>query len=456
MNEKEDNLEDPNTATKKNTNDSINKIKFGNSETQARLQEMTPPSTAKEIMTCDSAVAKGADRWILFFGKTIGRFNVQTDLNIAMQILEIANIESIKRDYLSTHHLFQVYCETYKIISRSQFESIINLISKNSSWFPLQKSEKGLELTKLGLYLLLTYKKLKSETLAMRKYGDFDEVYFLIENIRTFCHFDDYGMEVEVGYSLIYTLKKLVKKLQSKGDLLVKEPKLKDWMKNIYELIDKLIVFQGSRDYQDGDLKMQQKVTITIQLIEAIRGFFGILHKQFEYIVFDTSRVFFDKPFNEMEKHIFNHLDEWSLKFYQSELSAIPVQFAMRLNRFYLRRGLHNFFDKKKKLTFDDLPDTPSADLEEKEMDLNKIQEEEIHSLKKMLFERGCQLGPCLDYLIIQDKNPVKLVEKSLAFHILANEKKISLDKDIEKIKDDSNNIEMIWARNFSINKELK
>jgi hypothetical protein len=65
-------------------------------------------------------------------------------------------------------------------------------------------------------------------------------------------------------------------------------------------------------------------------------------------------------------------------------------------------------------------------------------------------------MGPCLDYLIIQDKNPVKLVEKSLAFHILANEKKISLDKDIEKIKDDINNIEMIWARNFSINKELK
>ncbi|MHA1149199.1 MAG: hypothetical protein ACTSR8_13250 [Promethearchaeota archaeon] len=433
---------------------SINKLKFGNSETQARLSEMIPPSTAEEIMNCDSIEAKGADKWILHFGKVIGNFNKQEELNLAMRILEIANIESIKMDYLSFSHLFQVYCEKYEEPNKNQFKDVLNSITKNSSLSPLSKSNEGLELTKLGAYLLLTYKKLKSETLSMRKYGEFDEVYLLIENIRTYCHFDDYGMEVEVGYSLIYTLRKLVKKLQMKGDLLVKEPKLKKWMNNIYNLIDKLILFQESQDFQEGDLKMKQKVTITNQLIEAIREFFRILHKQFEFEIFDTSRILFDKPFNNMENYILNNTDDWVSKFYGSAYSAIPVQYAMKLNRFYLKKALNNFFDKKKKLTFDELPEDPTSVPEEKEIDLNKIQEKEIHSLKKKLFERGAQLCPCLDYLVIQDKNPVKLVEKSLAFHILAKERKISLNTDFEIIKDEINNIKKISAREFDLYKE--
>jgi len=448
MNEKNSQSDD---SKEKN---SINKLKFGNSETQARLSEMTPPSTAEEIMTCESIEAKGADKWILHFGKVIGNFNKQEDLNLAMRILEIATIESNKMDYLSFSHLFQVYCEKYEEPDKNQFKEVLNSISKNSSLSPLSKSNEGLELTKLGAYLLLTYKKLKSETLSMRKYGEFDEVYLLIENIRTYCHFDDYGMEVEVGYSLIYTLRKLVKKLQMKGDLLVKEPKLKKWMDNIYDLIDKLILFQESRDFQEGDLKMKQKVTITNQLVEAIREFFSILHKQFEFEVFDTSRILFDKPFNNMENYILNNTDDWVSRFYGSTYSAIPAQYAMKLNRFYLKKALNNFFDKKKKLTFDELPEDPSSIPEEKEINLNKIQEKEIHSLKKKLFERGAQLCPCLDYLVIQDKNPAKLVEKSLAFHILAKEKKISLNPDFEIIKDEINNIKKISAREFDLYKE--
>lgn len=431
------------------------RIVFGTPEMQSRLSEITPPSSAIEIMSCNSADAKGADRWILFFGKTIGNYNTQKDLNTAMQILEIANIENVKNDYLSKHQLYQVYCETYEKIERKQFEKILELLIGSSSWFPLQKNDYGLELTKLGMYLLLTYKKLKSETLSMRKFGDFDEVYILIENIRTFCHFDDYGMEVEVGYSLIYTLRKLVKKLQSKGDLLVKEPKLKKWMANIYELIDKLILFQGSRDFQEGDLKVQQKINISNQLIEAIREFFGILSKQFEYRVFDVTRVLFDKPFHRMESYILEHFNEWGKRFYQSKKTALPVQFAMKLNRFYLKKALHNFLDNKKKLTFDELPDTPTDKLQEKEIDLNVVKEEEIQALKESLFERGKQLGPCLDYLVIQDKDPLRLLEKSLAFHILAKEKKVQFNKEVEVVKDEINNIEVIWARIFNIIKEV-
>jgi len=71
------------------------RIVFGTPEMQSRLSEITPPSSAIEIMSCNSADAKGADRWIPFFGKTIGNYNTQKDLNTAMQILEIANIESL-------------------------------------------------------------------------------------------------------------------------------------------------------------------------------------------------------------------------------------------------------------------------------------------------------------------------------------------------------------------------
>jgi len=57
---------------------------------------MTPPCSAEEIMSCDSSEAKGADRWVLFFGKTIGQYHTQQDLNTAMKILEVAKIQIIK------------------------------------------------------------------------------------------------------------------------------------------------------------------------------------------------------------------------------------------------------------------------------------------------------------------------------------------------------------------------
>lgn len=454
LKEKRDNINDSNNLTESDTKSGINRVIFGTSETRNQLSEMTPPSSAEEIMSCDSSEAKGADRWILFFGKTIGQYHTQQDLNIAMKILEVANIESVQQEYLSSHHLYQIYCEIYENLEREHFEKILKLLIGNSTRFPLQRRDQGMELTKLGLYLLLTYKKLKSETLAMRKYGEFDEVYILIENLRTFCHFGDYGMEVEVGYSLTFTLKKLVKKLQSKGDLLVKEPRLKRWMETIYDLIDKLIIFQGSQDFQEGDLKVQQKISISNQLIEAIREFLGILSKQFEYTVFDATRLLFDKPFHEMQNYILENFNEYPKIFYQSNKAGIPVQFNMRLNRFYLKKALHNFFDKKIKLTFDVLPDTPTDSLQEKEIDLNKVQQEEIHSLKELLFERGKRLGPCLDYLVIQDQDPIRLLEKSLAFHLLAKEKRVHLEKEVEVIKDEFNNIEAIWARFFNILQE--
>ena len=455
LNEKKDDLKDSNLLTGSVPKRSFNKVIFGTSETRNQLSKMTPPSTAEEIMSCDTVEARGADRWILVFGKIIGQYLTQQDLNIAMKILEVANIESIQQEYLSSHHLYQIYCETYENIERELFENIIKILIGNSTRFPLQKKDSGMELTKLGLYLLLTYKKLKSETLAMRKYGEFDEVYILIENLRTTCHFGDYGMDVEVGYSLTYTLKKLVQKLQSKGDLLVKEPKLKKWMETIYDLIDKLIIFQGSKDFQEGNLKVHQKINITNQLIEAIREFLGILSKQFEYTVFDATRFLFDKPFHEMQNYVLENFKEFPKLFYQSDKAGIPVQFTMRLNRFYLKKALHNFFDKKKKLTFDVLPDTPTDSFQEKELDINKIQQEEIHSLKELLFERGNQLGPCLDYLVIQDHDPIRLLEKSIAFHLLAKEKRVQLDNDVEIIEDEINNIEEIWARFFNILKEV-
>ncbi len=451
MNEKRDNIEDSNNLKESDTKSGINRVLFGTSETINKLSEMTPPSSAEEIMSCETSEAKGADRWILIFGRIIGQYPTQKDLNIAMKILEVANIESVKQEYLSSHHLYQAYCEIYENLEMEHFKKVLKLLIGKSTWFPLQMRDQGMELTILGLYLLLTYKKLKSETLAMRKYGDFDEVYILIENLRTLCHFGDYGMEIEVGYSLTFTLKKLVKKLQSKGDLLVKEPKLKRWMENIYELIDRLIIFQGSQDFQEGDLKVHQKISITNQLIEAIREFLSILSKQFEYTVYDATRLLFDKPFHEMEKYILENFDEYPIAFYQSNKAAIPVQFNMRLNRYYLKKALHNFFDKKKKLTFDVLPDSPTDSLHEREIDINRVQREEIHSLKELLFERGTLLGPCLDYLVIQDADPIRLLEKSLAFHLLAKEKRIQLEKEVEVIKDEINNIEVIWARNFNI-----
>lgn len=454
MNENGDNPEDSNIITESVAKSKINRVIFGTSETRNQLSEMTPPSSAEEIMSCDSSETRGADRWILYFGQIIGQYLTQQDLNIAMRILEVANIESVQQEYLSSHHLYQIYCEIYENLDRERFENIIKLLIGNLTRFPLQKKDKGMELTKLGLYLLLTYKKLKSETLAMRKYGEFDEVYILIENLRTCCHFGDYGMDVEVGYSLTFTLKKLVKKLQSKGDLLVKEPKLKRWMETIYDLIDKLIIFQGSQDFQEGDLKVHQKINITNQLIVAIREFLGILSKQFEYTVFDTTRLLFDKPFQEMQDYILENFKEYPKIFYQSNKAGIPVQFNMRLNRFYLKKALHNFFDKKKKLTFDVLPDTPADSLQEKEIDINKIQKEELHSLKELLFERGKRLGPCLDYLVIQDPDPIRLLEKSIAFHLLAKEKRVQLESDVEILNDEINNIEVIWARIFNILQE--
>jgi len=421
--------------------------------TQMELQKLIPQVSFNEIMSCNLGEEAAADKTVHYFGKYLGQYQDQFKLNKGMRILFLANEISARDGSLSLYSIFQKYCQTYDEMTWEEFEEIIKPISSISSKAPLQKSGDRLTLTTLGRLLLHNYQKLKAEMLALQKYGEFGDLFTMIDGIRTFWSYNQYGLDIEYIASLINNLKQFVETLRSAGESILKDNAVDSQIQIIYDLISEILELQESGD-MDESFSFRQKFKIFNHLIIAIKELAQIARKKFQIRLKKSRQLLLENPFSEMERFILYNWDEkdWSDLFYSSPTCAIPIKLPMKLNKHLVKKALKGFLKKKQEIEYDELPDAPPL-IDKKPVEELLINEEELIPLKEDLYQKALESGESLDYNIVRSKDPGKFLNNLLLFYLLASEERLHFkcEQPIKTISDEEFHVEFFTAREFEI-----
>lgn len=434
---------------------------FLSESVQKELQELIPKVRFEEVMSCETSEEVAADKMILYFGEYFNQFKDQFTLNKAMRILNIASEISARGEFLSKHTIYQGYCQKYNELPWDEFEEIIKPIIRLSSMSPLQKtSGDQLNFTLLGRLLLHNYHKLKVEMLALKKYGTFQDLFTIIEDVRSFWNYSPYGMDIEYIFSLTNNLKNFTDSLKTAGDDVLKDEAVDDKLKLIHDLIDQILEIQSSGDMDSSNISYRQKIHISDLLVKAILELMQIAKRKFNIRLKRSREPIFETSFLELEKWILSNWDkkEWSDYFYASSTCGTPVQFPMRLNEYFVKKVLKNFIKKRQEIEYDELPkDIPEID--HKPIEDLLINEDEIIHLKEELYQKALTANDPLDYKIVRSKKPEKFLNNLIIFFLLASEERLHFDeeKKVVSIQDRKYHVDSFTARIFELtNKKME
>ncbi len=158
---------------------------FLSEETQTSLRKLIPKISIEEVMSCESQESKAADKMLLSFGKNMGKFTSQEDLNMAMKILFYIGMKRSFEGEQSKYSIYEGFSKEIDQISWEKFEDLLSALTGRSIFSPLQSIGEILKLTSMGKFLIHTYQKLKLETIAMKRYGIFEDLFVMVEMIRS-------------------------------------------------------------------------------------------------------------------------------------------------------------------------------------------------------------------------------------------------------------------------------
>ncbi len=426
---------------------------FLSKETQESLKKLIPKIDKKEVMSCKSQESKAADKMLLSFGQIFAKFKDQEELNTAMRILLFIGMKSSFEGDHSKYVIYENYCKDVEPISWERFEDILSKLIGKSILSPLQSIGEILKLTSMSRFLVHNYQKLKLEIIAMKRYGIFEDLFVMVEMIRSFINFEQYGMEIHWIYGLINSLNRFTDKLDKEGRILLEDPEIDEKIREIYKLIDQILEFQNRDNLDDHDLTIQHHVQISVSVFNAVIKLLNLSMDKYDYKLAKSRGVLSLKPYVKMEEFISENFDliDWKDLFFNCKTCAIPVQYPMKINPYYIKKALINVLRRVEDLEFEELPEGPSSILEENTFIENTVEKSDLIPLKEELMKKAIKFNPDQDYRIVRDKEPRIFLENLRMFYTLSIENKIHLENKFQIIKDTSKNIEKFSARNYKI-----
>ena len=427
---------------------------FLSEDTQKSLKKLIPNISHEEVMSCESQDSKAADKMLLSFGKNIDKFQTPEDLNTAMKILFYIGMKRSSEGYLSKYKVFEGYCKDIESLSWEQFDNILSKLIGRSILNPLNENNEILRLTSMGKFLVHNYQKLKLETIAMKRYGVFEDLFVMVEMIRSFINFEQYGLELSWIYGLVNALKDLSENLKRQGNTILEDPKFDDYVKEIYKLMDQVLEIQNrDDDLNDSEITIQHHVQISVHLLDTIIQLLNLASTRYDLRLAKSKGILLEKPFIKMEDFILINLDkiDWQKLFFECNSCALPVQYPMKINSYYIKRALVNVLRKVEDPEFEELPETPSSILDEKSFIETVIEKSDLIPLKENLLEKAVKFNPAQDYRIVRNKNPRTFLENLLMFYTLSMENKIHIKDEFHVIKDLKRHIEKFTTRKYNI-----
>ncbi len=426
---------------------------FLSKETQESLKKLIPKISIGEVMSCESQESKAADKMLLSFGKNMGKFSSQENLNTAMKILFFIGMKKSFEGEQSKYSIFEGYCKNFEPLSWEKFEDLLSKLTGRSILNPLQNIGEVLKLTSMGKFLVHTYQKLKLETIAMKRYGVFEDLFVMVEMIRSFISFDQYGLELNWIYGLMNALKDFVESLKREGNTILEDPDIDEKIREIHKLIDQILEFQNKDVLGTSSLTIQHHVQISSSIFDAVIQLLNIASAKYDFNLAKSRGGLLETPFIKMQEFILNNLvtKNWQEIFFNCNKCAIPVQYPMKINSYYVKRALINVLQKVEDTEFEELPEAPSPILEEKSFIENIVEKSDLIPLKEELLEKAIKFKPEEDYTIVKNKKPRSFLENLLMFYTLSFEQKIQLDNKFRIINDSKRHIEKFTARKYNI-----
>lgn len=437
-------------------NDKFSNLKnqfFLSEETQKSLKKLIPKISHHEVMSCESKESKAADKMLLSLGKNIAKFLNQEELNRAMNILFYIGMKRSAEGYLSKYKIFEDFCKDFESLSWEEFDKILSKLIGKSILNPLNENNEILHLTSMGKFLVHNYQKLKLETIAMRRYGIFEDLFVMVEMIRSFINFEQYGQELNWIYGLVNALKDLSENLKRQGNAILENPEFDVYIKEIHKLMDQILEIQKQDNSDESGITMQHHVHICMNLLDTIIQLIYLASTKYDLRLAKSKNILLEKPFIKMEDFIINSLDDidWQKLFFSCKTCAIPVKFPMKINAYYIKTALINVLRKVTDPEFEELPEPPSSILKEKPFIESVVKKSDLIPLKKTLLKKAIKLHPADDYRVVRSKNPRIFLENLLMFYTLSLEKKILLETDFRLIEDSERYISKFTARKYNL-----
>ncbi|MEX2683831.1 MAG: hypothetical protein Q6373_019825 [Candidatus Sigynarchaeota archaeon] len=424
-------------------------------ETQSDLKEMTPAVSFEEIMSCNADETRAADKLVLLFGKYLSQYPDQQAMNEAMQVLYVASELVAKEGVISKHNIYQAFCSKHGTVEWETFLALIDPMTGVSSFAPLKKSGDELKFTSLGRVLLHNYQKLKAEMVAMQKYGALQDLFCMIDDIRSFWNYGQYGMDIEVIFSLINNLRNLIDAMKEEGDAILKDPTVDAKIQKIHDLIDQIMEIHETECKAPSELTIQQKVKLTQYLVEAIKELASISGRKFRTRLIVSRDAVLESPFPRLESAIIKEWDskDWAELFYSCPTSCQPTQLSLKVSDFLLKKALQSFLKQKQEIMYGELPPEPSEEISRISMDQLLVKEKEMQTLKEKMHEKAMGTDSKVDYDVAKAREPYHFLDNLLMFYELAREKKIHVEteKPIRDITDKEHLIGHFTARSFTI-----
>jgi len=429
---------------------------FLSKETQESLRKLIPNISISEVMSCESQESKAADKMLLSFGRSLGKFSSQEDLNTAMKILLQIGMKRSLEGEQSKFSIYESYCKDVESISWEKFEDLLSKLTGKSMLSPINNIGDILKLTSMGKFLLHTYQKLKLETIAMKRYGVFEDLFVMVEMIRSFISFEQYGLEINWIYGLLNGLKDFVENLKRDRNAILEDPEIDIKVKEIHKLIDQILEFQQKDELGDSSLTIQHHVQITTNIFDAVLQLLNLASAKYDFKLAKSQGGLSETPFLKLQDYIISNFEEedWQTLFFNCNTCGVPVQYPMRINKYYIKRALVNVLRKVEDTEYEALPEVPSSIIEEKSFIENMIEKSDLIPLKEELLEKAITLHPEKDYQVVKHKNPRIFLENLLMFYTLSFENKIDIESIVHLIQDSERHIENFTARNYNLIEE--
>lgn len=420
-------------------------------KTMRDMKNLTPQISQEEIWRCDTPETRNAESTLYLVAKYFGKFDDPQKMNLAMRILNMAMMIQARDGIVSTHAMHAMYTSEFGALEWDDFEAILDKLKSSSIHAPLRIIDEysRMEITKIGILLSNVYQRLKAEVLAMKKYGALEDIFAMLDDVRAFYHYDQYGMDVQFVYSLANHLNELTTKIKEEGDAILNDPSLATKIEGIQKLIGEILnlnVVNGENEFT-----LNQKVAITGKIFTAIIELLTITTKKLKLDIRKAGDLILKSPIPQFEKDLVLRLDDMSFGdiFYSCSTCSQPTEIPSRVNEINLKKALVAFFKKKVTIEFSELPEEPPKELQELVIDPLEVQAT-VDLIRQEMISRAQSIGKGKDYDVMKDKDPITFLKNQRIFYMLAAQNEFSLDfGNIFLISNAPRKIESFTARTF-------
>ncbi|OLS14846.1 MAG: hypothetical protein RBG13Loki_1528 [Promethearchaeota archaeon CR_4] len=405
----------------------------------------------EEIFSAATNDQRVADTLILNFAQALSKFSSWEDINIGIQVLQVALHEFGLNQVISELQLFEHYCASFAPIGLEEFKKILDKMKSKTSIAVFRIHFNGLFLTDTGFFVYENYQRMKAELLSAKKAGTNEKISRLFLFFRNYILNSSDGIETDWLFSANYLLEQAITSISEGGEELIYSDKFYPQLTKIHDLIDKILVFE--RDNLDSNIySIQAYAELQTELTKTIRAMLTHSGTRLGEVFKSPDIILKRTPFPTMERTFIDLMDSgiWEDLFLRNPTCAWPTQLLMGFNSNTLEKNILALVSEAPKDHINDLPTEPPNGMEECDISEAMVKEDEYNQIQVELETLVNQNQQGLDYELVKNKNPVKFFSNLASFYQLVGEGRVNLDPTPQVKSDEDNSIRHFTARIYS------